>query len=89
MTKHCRNMIACPICKKTLKIRESTECLGCLGLFHASCLKKVRRVLEDGSRGRTSYFLCRKCLESQPLERYVLLESQKYQGEVGVAARAS
>ena len=53
----------CPECGKPIR-GASTECLGCLRRFHASCLVRVKK-----SGWGVSYRMCNKCLQENPTDR--------------------
>ena len=61
--------IRCGECGKEVSRSRTTECMGCLKRFHASCLHKVRK-------RRVSYRMCSSCLKNDPSPaRTVLNES--------------
>jgi hypothetical protein len=62
-------LIKCGECGKEVKRSRTTECLGCLERFHASCLHKVRK-------RRTSYRMCNNCLESHPNKARIVLDNE-------------
>jgi predicted amidophosphoribosyltransferase len=53
------NEVKCPECGKMVSRSRTTECLSCLRRFHSACLVKVKK-------GRISYRMCRRCVETKP-----------------------
>ena len=53
----------CAYCGKRIN-GTATECVGCLRLFHSSCLQRVKL-----KNKRTSYMLCLDCIAKKPIER--------------------
>jgi hypothetical protein len=54
----------CPECGKPIR-GASTECMGCLRKFHASCLVRVKK-----AGWGVSYRMCNQCLQERPGDRF-------------------
>jgi len=64
----------CALCGKRIN-GTATECIGCLKLFHSSCLQRVKL-----KNKRPSYMLCPDCIVDKPIQR-VFIGPTKAEGE--------
>ena len=72
----------CAQCGKRIN-GTATECIGCLRLFHSSCLQRVKL-----KNKRPSYMLCPECIEEKPMQR-VMVGPPKIDLESGLAPSTS